>query len=245
MKKPEKIKQIKKENNNQFKLHFIGQNMYNTEIFEAEAKHVGVNRAVPFSQLTGLKWGDPVLLARYIPVLSKEERVELDKEEKPKYGQAEIFGYFVINGLSHNLPSELSQELQKELNIVRIDNNSYGVSRACGSYSVGATAYISDTLEELLKKIKEIIGTDKEFGVNNCKWFITGKYYPLQPFILDPITFSRGLQTVTVENLNLSLQQDEQASLIWIYNYRRRGYMNMLMKKRFEQLSKSRRMDSF
>jgi hypothetical protein len=241
--KTKKLEPIKEEKKNDFKLHYIGQNMYNTEIFETEAKRIGVNRAVAFSQLYGLKWGDPILLARYIKTSPKN----ITKEEKKNksLGQAEIFGYFIINGISHNLMQELSVELQKKLTIIKIDNNSQGISRACGNYSIGATAYINETLEELIKKIKELIGTDKEFGVNSYKWFITGKYYPLQPFILNPATFSRGLQTVKIKNLNLSLQQTEPASLVWIYNYKRRSYMNKLMKQRFQQSAKSKHMDNF
>jgi hypothetical protein len=242
----EKSKPKNEEKKNQFKLLFVGQQLYNTEIFENEAKRLGVNRAIAFSHLAGLKWGDPILLARYIPKYEHSQSQNAEsKMTVKKIGSAEIFGYFTINGLSHNLPSELSQELQKELHIVKVDDKHHGVSRACGSYNIGAIAYISDTLEELVDKLKKLVGTDKEFGVNSYKWFLTGKYTSLQHFILDPITFSRGLQSVTVENLNLSLQQNEPASLVWIYSYKRRGYMNKLMKQRFQQASKSKLMDLF
>jgi hypothetical protein len=231
---------------NNFKLHFIGQGMYNTDIFEREAKRLGVQRAIAFVFLKGLKWGDPVLLARYIPSLKVD--IEKDPEgfklwESGK-GSAEVFGYFTITGLSHTMPRELSDALKDKLNIVRIDDNSHGVSRACGSYSIGAVAVITDTLEELVAKIRELLVVG-EFGVNNYKWFLTGHYTSLVPFILKPSTFSRGLQNVYIENLNLSLQQTESANLIWLFNYKKRGYMNKLMKQRFMSNSKSDFIDSF
>ena len=70
-----------KKTQNKFRLHYIGQEMYNTDIFEREAKKYRVQRAVAFNILKTFKWGDPVLLARYIPP-AKIEAVEANQIPK-------------------------------------------------------------------------------------------------------------------------------------------------------------------
>lgn len=143
--------------NNTFKLHFIGTGMYTSTIFEREAKRIGVQRAVAFTQLKSLNFGTPVLLATFIP----RQAPTTSTSNNAIPAQAEIFGYFTIDGLSHTLPKDLSQQLTEKLNIVKVDANSFSVSRACGSYSVGSITYIKDTLPQLLEKIKELFTVHK------------------------------------------------------------------------------------
>lgn len=138
-------KEITKE---EFKLHYVGQGLYKIQYFETEAKKYGVQRAVPFTQLKNLKFGIPILLARYIPTQYKG-----NKKIKP---QAEIFGYFTINGISHNLPKPTTEQLTEKLDIIKVDNTSSSVSRACGSYSIQNTTYINDSLSDLKSKIEEL-----------------------------------------------------------------------------------------
>lgn len=153
----------------EFKLHYVGKGMYNVTSFENEAKRLGVQRALSFSQLKTLKFGEPVLLARFI---QEQKVMEIDlkqippkltgKELKPIPAQAEIFGYFTVDGISHNLPKEVCAALYDKLDIVETVDEPFSVSRACGSYSVGGVAYIKDTLETLLKKIENIFTLHKD-----------------------------------------------------------------------------------
>ena len=213
------------------KLIFIGKSLYTTNIFERESKRYGIQRAVSFSSLHSLKFGDPILLARYISP---------PKSDNQQLGQAEIFGYFTLSGLSHNLPKPVTLELNSSLNIIKTLNNPHSISRACGSYSIGTVTIIKDTLEELVQKIKTL-----NIHVNKHKWFITGKYVPLTPFLLQDIKFCRGTKTVNIQSLNIVSQHTTQFSLIWIYNYRQRKYMPKLMKRRFQQATKNTFIDDF
>lgn len=159
----------------EFKLHYVGKGMYNITSFENEAKRLGVQRALSFSQLKTLKFGDVILLARFIP---EKPVMEIDlKQIPPKLTgkqlssippQAEVFGYFTVDGISHNLPKEETQTLTNKLDIVEVDNTPFGVSRACGSYSVGSVAYIRDNLETLLQKIENTFTVHKEKLTEPC-----------------------------------------------------------------------------
>lgn len=152
-----------------FKLHYIGKGLYKINFFEREAKKYGVQRALSFSQLKQLKFGEPILLARFIP---EQKVMEIDlKQIPPKLtgkeletipSQAEIFGFFTVDGISHNLPKERTNQLYDKLNIIKTVDELFSVSRACGSYSVGGVAYIKDSLETLLKKIENMFTVHKD-----------------------------------------------------------------------------------
>ena len=209
---------------NKYKLMCVGSQLYSVNIFEKEAKMFGVQRAAPFFLLKTLKFGDQILLASY---------TRATKDPKKREGLGEIFAYFTLNGLSHNLPPDLCHKLYEKLNIVSISLGGGRIGRVCGSYEIGSTAMITDTLEELIQKIKVLQEEGEIATPNHFKWFITGKYVPLTPFIIKPITFARGIKTIAIKNLNLRRQRVTQASLVWLYNYRRRTYMPTLMKERF------------
>ena len=127
-----------------FHLNFIGKSYYSQSSFENEAYKVGINRAVSFNVLKKLKFGEPILLASYIP-------------SKPE-GSCEVFGYFTLSGISHNLPSELSEKLLSNLTVANtVEGNGESVIRACGSYQTGSTSTIKETLEQLVAKIEEVL----------------------------------------------------------------------------------------
>lgn len=166
-----------------YKLHFVGKNYYSQQSFISESKRFGVNRALPFAFLKSLSFGDQILLANYLPFpkptrtikqiksdvlsnpnVSKTKIVDdviLNQLNKEKSGQAEVFGYFTLTGISHNLPLELSLQLHDKLDIVHVDSNQTKVTRACGSYTIGSVSVIRDSLEDLVKKIEELFTTHK------------------------------------------------------------------------------------
>jgi len=266
-----------------FKLHYIGKEMYNIDVFEREAQRHGVQRAVSFSQLKTLKFGIPVLLASYIKPIPTTNTEQISKKGiSSVLPSAEVFGYFTLDGISHNLPKDLSQLLQSKLSIIKTEESPFSVSRACGSYSVGSITYIKEDLSTLLKKIQELFTIHKkEFTntaqildskvctcpkckskthstpealvdlcldlscecctsvnyneINSYKWFINGKYYPLTPFVLTPAKFARGIQTVTIDDLNLEKQKKSNSSIVWLYNYRQRHYISKTMRNRLKQ----------
>lgn len=172
-----------------FKLHYIGQRLYKISYFENEARQHGVQRTIPFTQLKNLSFGTPILLARYIPELKTPQKCpkckkytltpsgKIDNEKhtvllctqcgyrkikNTNPPQAEIFGYFTLDGISHNLPKEKTEQLNKKLSIIKTDNTSKSISRACGSYSIANTTYIKDSLPELKTKIEELFREHKK-----------------------------------------------------------------------------------
>ena len=117
-------------------LHYIGHGLYSPKRFMNESKRYGVNRAIAFNLLSGMKWGDVILLAQHV------------KEEKPT---AVAFGYFTTTTLTFNLPEEVKREINTTLEekgyIIReTGGNGSPVERACGSYMITSMFFISDRL---------------------------------------------------------------------------------------------------
>jgi len=192
----------------EFWLHYVGSGLYKREVFEREAVKYGVQRAVPFSMLKRFEFGASILLAYY------------------REGKAEVFGYFNVNGLTHNLPKEVYEDLLETVDVVRLDNTSVSVSRACGSYTVGSTAYIDETLESLVEKIKQAC---ERHGVDpkKFKWFLTGRYHPFKTgFVLTPAKFTRSYMKVDIEGLDIRRQEGESERLLWVFDYERRTYLS-------------------
>jgi len=134
-----------------FKLHFIGHDYYTQESFEREALHIGVQRAISYGTLKTLKFGDRILLANY-------QQDHNERNKKKKIGIANVFGYFTLTGISHNLPLELAQQLFNKLDDVQQLNNEPETKvRACGSYVIGASMVINNSLDEVIAKIEQTL----------------------------------------------------------------------------------------
>lgn len=217
----------------EYKLHFIGQGLYGVGSFTREAQYYGVQRAVPFTLLKTLNWGDNILLARFI---------NTSQDKRNKIGEAEVFGYFTITGITNNVHRSIILEL--DLDVVSSSSASKTVTRACGRYTIGGFLVITNSLPDSIEKIEKAL-LDLQEDPNKFKWFINGKYHPLASFILKPISFARGLVKVQVAYLSLDQQRVETANLVWIFNYQRREYMNKFMKERFEASSNTSFLDSF
>jgi len=195
-------------------LHYIGKGLYSIDVFEREAKRFGVQRAIPFHMLKKFKWGDIILLAHWL----RDENGE---------GQAEVFGYFIVKGISHDLPTEIKEKLREKLDIVSISSPGKikYENRACGGYFLGLIIYVNDTPEDIEAKTKEVC---KELGYdpNKSKWFLRGPYQPLnKTILLKPAKFTRGYIRVPIEGFNPQTLHLETGTLIWIYNYKQRTYL--------------------
>lgn len=197
-----------------FWLHYVGTGLYNRSVFENEAKRLGVQRAIGFSLLGSFEWGTPVLLAHH--------------RKSEGGGEAEVFGYFTINGVSHGfLGEEVEKLLHDKLDIVKESGGkAKTVSRACGNYAVGGVSYIRDSLQELVRKVQEACD---EAGVNPnvVKWFLNGVYHPFESSMkLSPAKFARGFFRVQLEGFSLEAEKEEERSLAWIYDYERKTYLS-------------------
>jgi len=195
----------------EFWLHYVGTGLYKREVFEREAVKLGVQRALGFNLLNSLEFGQPILLAHYCGRRS---------------GAAEVFGYFTVTGVTHNLPENIAKDLLKKVDVVKVNSAPTTVHRACGSYTVGSTAYINETLKNLVEKIKQICG-EHDVDPKKFKWFINGEYHPFKnSVVLTPIKFTRGYMKVDIEGLDLKQQQIEDKNMVWIFDYERRAYLS-------------------
>lgn len=134
----------------QYPIHFVGKDYYTQTSFSREATVKGVQRAVSFGNLKGLKFGDRILLANFIPSAKPDER-------KKKIGSAQIFGYFTLTGISHTLPPEYKEALLEKLDVIQNNTEAKSTLRACGSYICGGNATITNTLAEVLTAITETL----------------------------------------------------------------------------------------
>lgn len=192
-------------------LHYIGAGLYTVKTFEAEAYRYGVARAMPLSIIKSMNWGDVVLLAFR----------ERDGEDESEVAVARVFGCFRVVGINHNLPPELAKELKEQLKVVGESSGGGTVHRRCGSYGVGGTVYVADTLPELIEKLEKVC---REHGFRP-KVFVGGEYRPLQPFTVRvPFTRSALRIRLPIDPVE-SRPRIDKAAVVRIYNYKRRRYM--------------------
>jgi hypothetical protein len=187
-------------------LHYVGRRLYNVDSFVEEAKRYGVQRAVAFHRLRSFNWGDKVLLAVYL------------KQD------AEVFGYFIVEGLVHNMPPELCEKLVSQLDVVAVkDTPSRFERRRCGSYYLGGGVMVRDSLESIFEKILQLCKENK-VNPNSFKWFLKGPFKDLPSILLSPAKFFRGYNKIDID-LNLDKPESLATEIVYIYNYRRRGYL--------------------
>jgi hypothetical protein len=201
-----------------FWLHYVGRHLYSLERFEREAGRYKVQRAVPFHMIKGFRWGDRILLAHWVK------------------GSTEIFGYFTLESVVHNLPEDVGKRLLEKLDVDHVSSGPPSYERRfCGSYYVGGTAFIRDSVEELYEKAKKACG---EAGFNPCeaKWFLKGRYVKLStPILLTPAKFTRSYVKVELHDLDLDSVGDAGGALVWVYDYRRREYFRKGEEKLLEK----------
>lgn len=168
-------------------LHYIGKRYYTIGTFTKEALRYGVSRAMPANVIKTLKWGDKVYTAFY------------EKDKKGPY--ALVFGYFIVTGLNVTNPLVIEEakkdkrlKVEKKEMVSSGGGGGTGITRGCGSYVVAETAYVRNTLEELVEILED---TQKRLGVK-AKLMVAGRFYSLEPFAIRGAPFTRGLVRVLV-----------------------------------------------
>lgn len=219
-----------------YNLHYVGQGLYSIAQFESEAKEHGVARAMPARIIQTLKWGEPVLLAQWVPdreaqQASRTTQTLLDgqkgKATYKRIGSALVFGYFNVTGLNMNVvgtDSELARFMLKQrLDVIRVQAFEGGkqIARRCGSCTIGATFFVQDSIESIMRKAAEI---EKELGTVRFKWFVTGSYTAIPHVTLEPAKFSRGVVKVEVEGDLFMLPGAFQQSVSFMLDYERKIY---------------------
>lgn len=203
-------------------IHYLGKSLYNREDFTNEVNKYGVQRSIAYRILPNFSFGQPVLLAYY----------------DPEHKLAEAIGYLTIEGLTHNLPKDLTEELGQELDIVDQEAKTEFINRRCGKYIIGLSMTVRDTLKEIIQKIREICerhnGNPEKF-----KYFLTGSLTPFPtPVLFNDIKFFRGYK-----KLEFELEKDRKDNITypefmkyvkglvqlgkveWVYDYDKRRYV--------------------
>lgn len=186
-----------------YPLHFVGNATYSEELFIRESMRYGVSRALPLNIAVKLRPGDVVLLAR-----------------KVREG-ARVFGYFVVEGYS--LPEDVVSKIKQSVR-TRCDNVDKTIHRGCGSYTVSSICVVEDDWDKLVEKIKEL---------RNVKIFVNGKFYPLNPFIVNA-RFTRGITYVDVDEKIVA--EINERRLFGIRDYKRVFQRSQTDIKRLEQM---------
>jgi len=190
-------------------LHFIGRHLYGKEAFIQEARKFGVRRILPENIVKNLRWGDPILLAVY------------DKERK----EAEVFGYFTVDKISPVFENpEAEKELLSKLKVVKVSRGGAGmrINRRCGSYILGSTYYVANTVEEIVDSAKKI---KEERGVK-VKWFIEGHLKLFKKPFRVKTAFTRSAAKIELEKPIYEIESEEVAPKVQtVKEYRQRRYL--------------------
>lgn len=234
----------------EYLLHFVGSKTYGARRFIAEGEKIGVQRAVPFSMLKNqVKFGDVILCAEYKPKEDKcaachgdgkipvmvEGLLQGADDCEPCEGKgiiktpvASVFGYFVVQSLTYQLPEDVKARLYASLDIVGTEVPEGGMSneqRACGSYQMGATVYVNDDIPELANKIQDAFRGTGLQAITGGKYFLRGPFNVLEaPLILEGCRFIRGYQKVKVP-VDLSSGEAPKKAVAALYDYSKKSYM--------------------
>jgi len=210
-------------------LHFVGSKLYPKEVFIKEAEKFGVNRCIPLRMIKKLKWGDRILLAIFTPKeieltyhtdLQGKKVKDQDLRGNKQGGKAEVFGYFVITGLNLNASDEFKKELTGQLDIIETKEQNIKIQRQCGSYSLGNSYIVKDSIEDIIKKAEILSETRQE----KVKFFVAG-YFKSLTLTIEPINFTRTIIPVEIE-MELALEDLNFLKEVGlIYNYEKRSYI--------------------
>jgi DNA-directed RNA polymerase subunit M/transcription elongation factor TFIIS len=143
-----------------------------------------------------------------------------DGRKNKSNGRAEIFGYFIVSGLNIKASDEFKKELTSQLDIVSTKENNLQVQRQCGSYNLGNSYVVKDSIENIIKKAIELSKLKNE----EVKFFVAGQFKPLN-LEIEPINFAR---TVVPVELDTSVQLEDLQFLQevgLIYDYDKRTYI--------------------
>jgi len=222
-----------------YQLHFIGNKLYQKDIFIAEAKQVGINRCLPFNLILHRTWGEKILLGIYTANSNyKEEQVkilnekaikagknkiytpdEIDGRKNRTQGTAEVFGYFIVSGINIQASNDFKQALMAQLDIVQTTEVNNTIQRQCGSYIIGTSSIVKNTIEDITRKTEQLSLERKE----KIKLFIAGEFRELN-LTLTPINYSRTLISTDITEIpEEKLLNTNKVS--FIYDYKKRTYL--------------------
>lgn len=214
-------------------LHYVGSKLYSEKVFIEEAKRLGVNRCLPLRQLKSIKFGDKILLATYVPKAIKQEQILLgesqeaqtfDKRKNKRDGTAKVFGYFTVSCINLHAPDSFKIALTSQLNIVETKDNNALFIRQCGTYILGMSHIITNSLNEVVSKIERLMLERNE----KVKVFVSGEFTELNAEI-SPINFSRTV--IAVEVVEQIPFKDVLNVIGYIYNYEKRLYIKKYEKR--------------
>ena len=208
------------------KLHYIGK-LYSIKKFEQESIKYGVSRAIPLHLLNKIKFGEKIYLGQWN--FTEEITIDEENELTKRIGVANIFGYFIVNGL--NLPDEITEKLLPKLNVKSVSEPSHSqVERGCGSYGVIAVVFVDNSMEEILQVLKE---TMKDLNLKNVKVFLTGVYHPIIPHLeIQDMEFSRTFIDLPYTKNGELLEVEKQIK--FIEDYKRIKYRTKKKKLELE-----------
>jgi len=210
-------------------LHYIGSQLYGIPRFVAESKRIGAQRTCTFGILSKLHYGDKILLAQHQKLEQVDQVTGAKKDPIPT---AIVFGYLRVNGMTHNLPKEVSEQVLKRLHVDEYEAPAGGgmeESRACGSYMVGGVAYVQENIPEICSVIEAVC---KEQGIAHdrkpVKYFVRGTVTTFdKPLVLEDTPFTRMYLKVKLNKNEVDLSGGEapKHAIFQISNYERREYM--------------------
>ena len=170
------------EENREVWLHYVGSGTYGIKKYVAEADKLGVSRAIPFSVLKKMKWGDIVYLAEF-----KRDNRRVEKSA----GMATIFGYVTVGGFNHTLPAEIREQVKKEIPMKCESWEGALVNRECGSYEITSLCYTEEKLEAIANIIEKLL-KESNLDPNDYNFLVTGKFSKLDKEVRVPLYFFRG-----------------------------------------------------
>lgn len=225
------VKEAKVVETKQYWLHFIGSRVYGQDNFTFEAKRLGAQRAIASAILRQIKWGEKLLIATWIP----QERSTSEWKRFNK-GTGSIFGYMQVTRvvpLFSEKQEEFMKALMSEMHVVRADYSDAGASveRMCGSYTTGASFFVTDTIEEIVDAAVEIAKS----AYVKVRFFVAGAFYDMPNGMLElpNINFTRGYTRVNIPSIEaLEKIEMEEIRVQSISNYGRRAYVKKEDKKR-------------
>jgi len=209
-------------------INYIGKGVYTKRSFKAEAKRIGVNRAVaPY--MLGFIRPDDIILTAFHKVNRKTNKKS-----------AEVFGFFVVRGISIN--EELAQLLEAEGMIEIHYTKPTAIIRGCGSYTQAGFYTLSDdvSMDDIFDKVAEL-GKDMKIG----NVFLSGEFYELDnELVIKNIDHTRGYLKVTEDipeyeeimtAVKERLEKAERKDLVKKLNAIIRNYKRVVMRKKGEK----------
>lgn len=199
-----------------------------------KVKKEGVAEVFSYFTFNGISHTLPKELSQLL-----QSKLTIIKTEESPFSVSRACGSYSVGGIAY-IKEDLKTLLEKIEEVFTVHNANliekalYGddigyicVCPKCNNEGEGCEVHaIEDCITD-----KCGCCTHVRYGdIDSHKWFITGKYHPLTPFVLTPAKFARGIQTVTVEGLDLGKQSKTASALVWLYNYRQRHYLPKQMK---------------